>query len=504
MARLPEGALMQRAAAGSPPPARGACCGGCTARGSCCSSAAATTAATPCTRGPARPARRGRRPRCWSAPGPIAGGAARRCGRPAAVAGRGRRAGPWPRSRGRPHRRRAWSASAARAGCASRRPSPLAGRARAPRATVVAVDLPSGVDADTGEVSGAGRARRRDGHLRHATSRACSSTRAPSTRGGASWSTSGSARTCAEPDVEACRTPTSPRCCRGPAARATSTAAAWSASSPARDRTRAPPCSPSAGALRGGAGAVRYAGRARGRGLARFPETLVADTLAGEAGRVQAWVVGPGLGAGERRRGRRRGARPDRAGARRRRRAAVVAARRDLVCARTAPTVLTPHAGEARRAAGRPREEVEAARLAPCGGPPRLRRDRAAQGVDHAVVAEAGRPGTRQPDRHAVARHRGQRRRAVRPRRVAAGRGLAPRSTPRPPARTCTAWRDGSPPPVPPPMSSHSMTVRRRSARTTWSRRSRPPSVRSRAEPRTCDGPLQRGHRRSSAATLGS
>ncbi|WP_208639722.1 NAD(P)H-hydrate epimerase, partial [Streptomyces tricolor] len=50
------------------------------------------------------------------------------------------------------------------------------------------------------------------------------------------------------------------------------------------------------GALRGGAGAVRYVGPAGEAVLARFPETLVSDAGPAKAGRVQAWVVGPGAG----------------------------------------------------------------------------------------------------------------------------------------------------------------------------------------------------------------
>ncbi|MFE2130650.1 MULTISPECIES: bifunctional ADP-dependent NAD(P)H-hydrate dehydratase/NAD(P)H-hydrate epimerase [Streptomyces] len=110
-----------------------------------------------------------------------------------------------------------------------------------------------------------------------------------------------------------------------------------------------------AGALRGGAGAVRYVGPAADSVLARHPETLIGP------GRVQAWVIGPGLGEG---------------------RAGEVA---DLLAqdtavlvdadglrgldpavlrARTAPTLLTPHAGEAAALLGVSRESVEAGRLA--------------------------------------------------------------------------------------------------------------------------------------------
>ncbi|SNX63393.1 hydroxyethylthiazole kinase-like uncharacterized protein yjeF/hydroxyethylthiazole kinase-like uncharacterized protein yjeF [Streptomyces sp. TLI_55] len=114
-----------------------------------------------------------------------------------------------------------------------------------------------------------------------------------------------------------------------------------------------------AGALRGGAGAVRYVGPAGNAVIARFPETLVSDQGPAKAGRVQAWVVGPGAGDD----------------------AATVAevleaevpvlidadglrlADRDAVRGRGAPTLMTPHAGEAAALLGVAREEVEGARL---------------------------------------------------------------------------------------------------------------------------------------------
>ncbi|MDQ0811750.1 hydroxyethylthiazole kinase-like uncharacterized protein yjeF [Streptomyces sp. B3I7] len=114
-----------------------------------------------------------------------------------------------------------------------------------------------------------------------------------------------------------------------------------------------------AGALRGGAGAVRYVGAAGDAVVARFPETLVSDRGPAKAGRVQAWVVGPGAG--------------DDAGPVAEVLAADVPvlldadglrlADRDAVRARTAPTLLTPHAGEAAALLGVSREEVEGARL---------------------------------------------------------------------------------------------------------------------------------------------
>ncbi|KOG53811.1 carbohydrate kinase [Streptomyces virginiae] len=109
-----------------------------------------------------------------------------------------------------------------------------------------------------------------------------------------------------------------------------------------------------AGALRGGAGAVRYVGPAADAVLAHYPETLIGP------GRVQAWVVGPGLGEG-------------RAGEVAELLAGDAAVLVDAdglrgldpaaLRARSAPTLLTPHAGEAAALLGVSRESVEAGRL---------------------------------------------------------------------------------------------------------------------------------------------
>jgi ADP-dependent NAD(P)H-hydrate dehydratase / NAD(P)H-hydrate epimerase len=101
-------------------------------------------------------------------------------------------------------------------------------------------------------------------------------------------------------------------------------------------------------------GMVRYAGSAAQQVLSRWPEVIAAPGPRA-SGRVQAWAVGPGLGT-------------DEAAA-----AALwfaldtdlpvivdadgltmLAAHPDLVANRTAPTVLTPHAGEFSRLAGAP------------------------------------------------------------------------------------------------------------------------------------------------------
>ncbi|MFI6766514.1 NAD(P)H-hydrate dehydratase [Streptomyces sp. NPDC050355] len=115
-----------------------------------------------------------------------------------------------------------------------------------------------------------------------------------------------------------------------------------------------------AGALRGGAGAVRYVGPARDAVLARFPETLVHAGPPDKAGRVQSWVIGPGIG--------------DESGALEDVLASDVPVLVDAdglrlltpqrIRRRTAETLLTPHAGEAAALLGRGRGEIEAARLA--------------------------------------------------------------------------------------------------------------------------------------------
>ncbi|MFC9847433.1 NAD(P)H-hydrate dehydratase [Streptomyces sp. NPDC060223] len=226
------------------------------------------------------------------------------------------------------------------------------------RAAVVAVDLPSGVEADTGEVRGA--AVRADLTVTFGTHK-------PGLLIDPAREYAGSVRLVDiglelpdQPDLEALQHADVAVLLPVPGAesdkyrRGVVGIAAGSARYPGAAVLAV------AGALRGGAGAVRYVGPAADAVLARFPETLVSDQGPAKAGRVQAWVVGPGAG-------------DDASGV-----AEVLAADvpvlldadglrladRDVVRGRGAPTLMTPHAGEAAALLGVPRESVEGGRLA--------------------------------------------------------------------------------------------------------------------------------------------
>ena len=173
------------------------------------------------------------------------------------------------------------------------------------------------------------------------------------------------------------------------------------------------------GAVHGGAGMVRVVTAQAAAALVRqvWPETVLTVhpddpdwDLIGSVGRVQAWVAGPGMGTG-----------PDAVA----RLTAILGTDlpvlvdadgltilsqvQDLL-PRAAPTLITPHAGELSRLLGTDGRSVEARRLEHA--------QRAADQLGVTVLlkgsttviaspAESEPPG--QPDRHAVAGHRGQR-----------------------------------------------------------------------------------------------
>jgi hydroxyethylthiazole kinase-like uncharacterized protein yjeF len=106
-------------------------------------------------------------------------------------------------------------------------------------------------------------------------------------------------------------------------------------------------------AVRGGSGMVRYAGTAAEQVRARWPEAVVTEGKPSEAGRVQAWVVGPGIGTDDAAADLLRDVLAqdvpvlvDADGL------TLLAAEPDLVRRRSAPTVLTPHDREFERIAG--------------------------------------------------------------------------------------------------------------------------------------------------------
>ncbi|MEU7662143.1 NAD(P)H-hydrate dehydratase [Streptomyces lincolnensis] len=236
----------------------------------------------------------------------------------------------------------------------------LAAAAGRARAAVVAVDLPSGVDADTGEVRGA--AVRADLTVTFGTHK-------PGLLIDPAREYAGSVRLVdiglgeVLPDgaeLEALQHADVARLLPVPTGESDKYRRGVVGIAAGSDRYPGAAVLAVSGALRGGAGAVRYVGPAGDAVIARFPETLVSDRGPHKAGRVQAWVVGPGAG--------------EDAGTV----AEVVAADvpvlidadglrladADAVRARTAPTLMTPHAGEAAALLGVAREEVEHGRLA--------------------------------------------------------------------------------------------------------------------------------------------
>jgi ADP-dependent NAD(P)H-hydrate dehydratase / NAD(P)H-hydrate epimerase len=241
----------------------------------------------------------------------------------------------------------------------------LAAHAAASAATVVAVDLPSGVEASTGVVDGA--AVRADVTVTFGTHKPGLFVDPGAEHAGVvEFVDIGLAGDLAAPDVEVLQ--------------ASDVAALLPRPGRESDKYRRGVVGvvagserfPGAGVLavgaagRSGAGMVRYSGPTRVADLVRahWPDAIVHEGMPADAGRVQAWVVGPGL---------------DTDHVARDRLAQVLASDvpvlvdadgLNLLAAdaapldRTAPVLLTPHAGELGRLSGAGRTDVEARRLA--------------------------------------------------------------------------------------------------------------------------------------------
>lgn len=231
------------------------------------------------------------------------------------------------------------------------------------RAPVVAVDLPSGVEADTGEVLGA--AVRADATVTFGAYKPGLLIDPGAERAGALRLVDIGLEPdlAGPPDLEALQYADVAALLPRPGAESDKYRRGVVGVAAGSERYPGAAVLAVAGALRGGAGAVRYAGPGGTAVIARFPETLVHPGPPSKAGRVQAWVVGPGLGDSS---------------AAGRAVADVLASDVPVlvdadglrlldagaVRSRGAATVLTPHAGEAAALLGVAREEVEAGRLA--------------------------------------------------------------------------------------------------------------------------------------------
>ena len=240
---------------------------------------------------------------------------------------------------------------------------------------------------------------------------------------------------------------------------------------------------------------VRFAGAPPPGVRARWPEVVTAPDVA-DAGRTQAWAVGPGIGTDDAGRdGARRRRRQGRAARGRRRRHHPAGHHDELRAAiHGRPVLLTPHDGEFARIAG----EVGADRIAAA------RRAAAELGVT--VLLKGNATVVADPDGRALVRTRRARGRRPRARATSSPASSARCSPPgwsrggRPGARrSCTGGRPTSPPTGAPAPASAS---RRRSRRPSGDCAGRPAQRprRSRGRMRRCGGghPAAPAPRRSS------
>ncbi|MEV0592080.1 NAD(P)H-hydrate dehydratase [Nonomuraea cavernae] len=122
------------------------------------------------------------------------------------------------------------------------------------------------------------------------------------------------------------------------------------------------------GALRAGAGMVRYVGPGAPveQVRAHWPEAVITELdrpSIGEVGRVQAWVLGPGLGTDDWAHELARSVLASDVPVLIDADALTLVARDRSLLRRTAPVLITPHAGELARLTRADRDQIEAARL---------------------------------------------------------------------------------------------------------------------------------------------
>jgi ADP-dependent NAD(P)H-hydrate dehydratase / NAD(P)H-hydrate epimerase len=249
----------------------------------------------------------------------------------------------------------------------------LAAAAQRAPGPVVAVDLPSGIDADTGEVAGA--AVTADVTVTFGTLKpGLLIDPGASHAGVVEFVDIGLGDYLGPPDVAAAQAADIAEWLPRPTAESDKYRRGVLGIVAGSDRFTGASLLAVGGAIRGGAGMVRLVSTEIPVGLVRqrWPEAVITTTHAGEdggaaleqAGRVQAWTAGPGMGTGD-----------DSLGLL----AAVLAtdlpvlvdadgitllaAHRGELLPRAAPTLLTPHAGELSRLLGADRADIEARRL---------------------------------------------------------------------------------------------------------------------------------------------
>jgi hydroxyethylthiazole kinase-like uncharacterized protein yjeF len=252
----------------------------------------------------------------------------------------------------------------------------LAGLAREAAAIVVAVDLPSGIDADSGEVAGA--AVRADVTITFGTWKPGLLVDPGASQAGVTQLVGiGLDAYLSRPAVMAPQAADIARWLPRPSAESDKYRRGVLGVLAGSDQFTGAAVLSVGGAVRGGAGMVRLVSAAPAAALVRqyWPEAVITVIGAGElagrsgrqvieaAGRVQAWVAGPGMGTDD-------GAAElleavlatdvpvlvDADGL------TLLAQRRELL-RRSPPTLLTPHAGELSRLTGADRADIEARRL---------------------------------------------------------------------------------------------------------------------------------------------